>query len=186
MSTFIVANVSSVFPPTTTVKAYVTKGAQPIAPSSGPPPGSSVAEAEVSTEGKLELTGLVESTFYLLYAEVSSVARYLHIYVEPSGEVTVIATQATGDFVVTTAGKGFRIKEGSNAKMGTGTLVAGKATIANTSVTAESRIFLSASGAVAKAGALRLTSQTAKTGFNVESSNAEDVSTFAYEIKEPA
>jgi hypothetical protein len=187
MSTFISPNVSSVFPPTTTVKAYATKGAQPIAPSSGPPPGPVIAEAEVTAEGKLELTGLVESTFYLLYAEVSAVARYLHIYIERAGEVTVIATQATGDFAITTAGKGLKIKEGANAKMGSSTLVAGKVTVANKAVTAESRIFLQSKGAKGEhIGALTVTAKVAATSFTVESSNAEDAREFDYVIFEPA
>ena len=40
------------------------------------------------------------------------------------------------------AGQGVAVKEGVNCKQGTATLVAGTVTVANTSVTATSRIFL--------------------------------------------
>jgi hypothetical protein len=51
-------------------------------------------------------------------------------------------TGTTANFIAATAGKGFQIKEGSNARMGTATLVNGTVTISNTSVTANTRIFL--------------------------------------------
>lgn len=186
MASIAISNASATFPPTTTVKAYLQKGAQPTTTQSGPPPGVSAGEAEVQASGALTITGLTEGSFYLLAAEVAGAYRYLHAYVEKSGETLIIATQASGDFAVTTVGKGYRVAEGSNAKQGTGTLVAGKVTVANTSVTASSRIFLTRTGAITHAGALSVTSQTAGTGFNVESSNAEDAGSFNYEIFEPA
>lgn len=83
---------------------------------------------------------------------------------------------------VTTAGKGIRIKTGTNAKVGTGTLTAGAATIANTSVTVNSLIFVTNTGS--NTGLLAVTSQTAGVGFHVASSNAADISTFGYFIME--
>ncbi len=187
MSEIVVANASTLFPAGTTVKAYAQKGPQPITPQAGPPPGSVVAEAEVTAEGKLTITGLTEGTFYLFAAEVSGAYRYLHVYSEKAGETVVIATQATGDFAVTTAGKGFKVKEGANAKMGTATLVAGKVTVANTSVTATSRIFLQSKGAKGEhIGSLTVTAKVAATSFTVESSNAEDVRELDYIIFEPS
>lgn len=187
MSEIKVANASAVFPSGTTVKAYAQKGPQPITPQSGPPAGASVAEAEVQANGELTITGLAEKTFYLFSAEVAGAYRYLHVYCEAAGETVVIATQATGDFAVTTAGKGYRVKEGANAKMGTATLVAGKVTVANTSVTATSRVFLQAKGAKgAHIGGLTVTAKVAATSFTVESAEAEDVREFDYIIFEPA
>lgn len=49
----------------------------------------------------------------------------------------------TANVLINTAGKGIQIKEGSNARMGTATLSSGTITISNTSVTANTRIFVS-------------------------------------------
>lgn len=99
-----------------------------------------------------------------------------------------------GNFSVSVAGKGLRVKEGSNAKQGTGTLTNGVATISNTSVTANSRIFVSPSAlnASTAVGSLRVTAQTASTSFVVTSVKADastetgDQSSFSYEIFEPS
>lgn len=84
-----------------------------------------------------------------------------------------------------TAGFGFRVAEGSNAKQGTATLVAGTVTVSNTSVTANSRIFLTAQDNNTT-GALRVSARTASTSFDITSSNAGDSGLVAYEIFEPA
>ena len=51
-------------------------------------------------------------------------------------------TKFSGSIVLPFVGSGIEIKEGSNATMGTGTLVAGSATINTTKLTANSRIFI--------------------------------------------
>lgn len=187
MANLAVANASAVFPPGTTVKAYPQKGFNTITPQAGPPAGASAGEAAVAAGGSLTITGLVEGTFYLLAAEVEGAYRYLHARVDASGEVTVIATQANGDFAIMTAGKGLQVKEGANAKLGSSVLVAGKVTVANTSVTANSRIFVMAKGAKgAHIGGLTVTAKVAATSFTVESSDAEDAREFDYFIVEPA
>jgi hypothetical protein len=58
-------------------------------------------------------------------------------------------------------------------------------TVANTNVTANSRIFLTGQVLGGTAGGLNVTSRTAGTSFVVTSTNAADTSTFAYEIFEP-
>jgi hypothetical protein len=47
-----------------------------------------------------------------------------------------------GNVTLNTAGNGLQVKEGANARMGQATLVAGTKSIANTSVTANTRIFV--------------------------------------------
>lgn len=85
-----------------------------------------------------------------------------------------------------TAG-GLRVKEGSNAKQGIATLVAGTVTVANTSVTANSRIILTPQslGTVTRPAAVGVTARTAATSFVITSSDATDTSVVAYEIFEP-
>ena len=91
-------------------------------------------------------------------------------------------------FGVGTVGYGLVVKEGSNAKQGlSANMVSGAITIANTSVTANSRIFVSRDGtSAANAGALFVATQTAGVGFVVNSTNAADVVKVAYQIFEPA
>lgn len=96
----------------------------------------------------------------------------------------VLDTSANLSLVV--VGGGFRVKEGSNAKQGVATLVAGTVTVANTSVTANSRIFLTSQSDGGKPGFLRVSSRVAGESFTMTSSSPCDISVVAYEIFEPA
>jgi hypothetical protein len=89
------------------------------------------------------------------------------------------------DVVIGLAGKGLRVKSGSNARVGTATLAAGTVTVANTSVTANTIILLGGNAPVtANAGALYVSSVTPGTGFTVKSTNAADTSKFGYHLVE--
>jgi hypothetical protein len=96
-------------------------------------------------------------------------------------------TVTGGNTIVATAGKGLNIKEGSNARMGTGTLNgATEVTISTTAVTANSRIFLSIQApAGTPAGVIYVSSRVAATSFGVKGA-ASDTSTFAWMIVEPS
>lgn len=96
-----------------------------------------------------------------------------------------LTVKSTGDVGVMTAGNGLQVKEGSNAKQGTATLAAGTVTVSNTSVTANSRIMLTAQDNNT-AGALRVSARTAGTSFVITSSNGADTGVVAYQIFEPA
>jgi hypothetical protein len=91
-----------------------------------------------------------------------------------------------GNLLVQQAGKGLRVKEGSNAKQGTATLSAGSVTVSNTSVTANSRIFLTSQSDGGTPGFLRVSARSAGTNFTITSSSGSDTSTVAYQIFEPA
>lgn len=91
-----------------------------------------------------------------------------------------------GSFVAATAGGGFQVKEGTNACMGSATLVAGTVTVNTTKVTANSRIFLTAQTSGAAAGALRVSARVAGTSFTITSTSGTDTSLVAWEIREPA
>jgi hypothetical protein len=90
------------------------------------------------------------------------------------------------DFAINVAGKGLKVKEGSNAKMGTATLVAGAATVNTSVVTATSRIFLTVQTAGGTQGHLRISARTAGTSFTITSTSATETSTVAWLIVEPA
>lgn len=87
---------------------------------------------------------------------------------------------------INTAGQGIQVAEGSNAKQGlTGAMTAGSIVVSNTSVTANSRIFLTAQNTGGTPGALRVSARTPGTSFTITSSSGTDTSTVAYEIFEP-
>lgn len=91
-----------------------------------------------------------------------------------------------GNLRVLTAGQGVAIKEGANAKMGVATLVAGTVTVANTSVTANSRIHLTIQslGTVADPKPIAVTAKVNGTSFTIRSADATDTSVVAWEILE--
>lgn len=94
---------------------------------------------------------------------------------------------ALGNIDVQTAGNGYRTKEGANAKQGTFTLSGAATTVvANTSVTASSRIFMQTAtlGTVTAASTLAYT-VSAGTSFTVTPSQSTDTSTINFEIFEP-
>lgn len=87
-----------------------------------------------------------------------------------------------GNLSFTTAGNGILIKEGSNARMGVSTLVGGTVTVSNTSITANTRIFLTkqSSGTPVALGALSESARVAATSFTITSDNVTDTSNVAW------
>ena len=75
------------------------------------------------------------------------------------------------------------ITTGSNASAGTGTLVAGTATISTSAVTANSLIFLTdTSSSLTNLGSLSVSAKSAGTSFTVISTNILDTATFNWLI----
>lgn len=120
--------------------------------------------------------------------------------VGPAGSVAAaIQAVSTADFrIVSTAnGSSFTklmrltqaahpaYSESANMAQGVATMAAGTVTVANTSVTANSRIMLSRQTAGGTLGELSVT-KTAGTGFTITSTSSTETSTVAYLILEPA
>jgi len=99
--------------------------------------------------------------------------------------LTVSTLTASGNISTSVAGSGLRVKEGSNAKQGVATLTAGSAVVANTSITASSRIQLTSNADGGTPGFLRVSARSAGVSFTITSSSGTDTSTVAYEIFEP-
>lgn len=97
-----------------------------------------------------------------------------------------IPNSVVGNFAVGPAGNGLRVAEGANAKQGTSVLVAGTLVVANTSVTALSRIFLTSQVPGGTTGWLGISARVVGVSFTILSSNPLDTSTVAWEIFEPA
>ncbi|MFE6282425.1 glycosyl hydrolase family 28-related protein [Streptomyces sp. NPDC057877] len=83
------------------------------------------------------------------------------------------------------AGGGVAIAEGANARMGVATLAAGTVTVANTSVTATTRILLQRQAAGGAVGDLTYT-RNAGVGFTINSASGTDTSTVEWVMFEPA
>lgn len=118
-------------------------------------------------------------------ADVGAVSAYV---LKSGDTMTGDLTLTGGNVIAGTAGKGFQVKEGSNAKMGTATLVAGTKVVSNTSVTANSRVFLTVQslGTVTAPKAIAVTARTAGTSFTITSADATDTSVVAWTLLEPA
>lgn len=82
-------------------------------------------------------------------------------------------------------GGGVQIREGSNARMGTGVLTLGTVNISNSTITAFTRIFVSdAGGNIGSLGALYSTVTQIGSSFTVASSSPTDVSNFNWMMVE--
>lgn len=130
------------------------------------------ADSDTRIEGDTEVN--------LLFADAST-DRVGIGTATPSERLDVVG----GNVSITTAGNGLHVAEGSNARMGTATLVGGTVTVANTSVTANTRIFVSRSTTGGTEGHLS-TTQIAATSFTVNSSSGTDTSTVNWLLIEPA
>jgi hypothetical protein len=90
------------------------------------------------------------------------------------------------DIIIGLAGKGLRIKEGTNARMGTATLAAGTVTVNNTSITANTRIVLAVKTPGGTPGALFVNAVTVGTSFVIKSTSSTDTSVVGYVLFEAA
>jgi hypothetical protein len=84
--------------------------------------------------------------------------------------------EVTGNIALTTAGNKIKIATGTNASVGTSTLVAGTVTVSTTAVTASSKIFLTCGVVGGTQGILSVGTITGGTSFVINSSNAADTS----------
>ena len=93
-----------------------------------------------------------------------------------------------GQLALQVAGQGISIKEGSNAKMGTATLVAGTVVVNTTAFTANSRIFLmyQSFGTITLPSSLGVSARTAGTSFTITSAAVTDTSVVGWVILEPS
>lgn len=91
-----------------------------------------------------------------------------------------------GDWAILTAGRGLRVKEGTNAKAGLAVLVGGTLVVNTTAVTANSRIYLTTNTPGGTPGWLQVSARVAGTSFTILSSNGADTSSVAWLIVEPA
>lgn len=95
-------------------------------------------------------------------------------------------TVTSGNVTIGTAGNGLQIKEGTNARMGTLTLTgATPVVVPNTTVTANTRIFLTTNSPAGTPAFNWVSARTAGTSFSV-TGTAGDTSVVAWLLVEPA
>ena len=103
--------------------------------------------------------------------------------IQAGGQITT----AFGNLIVSQAGNGLKIKEGSDAKQGTAVLNGTTAVVVtNASVTANSRIFLTINTPGGTPGSPYVSARSAGVSFSIKSTGASDSSTVAYFITEPS
>ena len=112
----------------------------------------------------------------------------VNVFSGSTGSTMLCKIDGYGNFIAAAIGAGIKIKEGSNARMGVATLVAGTVTVSNTSVTANTRIQLTIQslGTVTAPKAIGITARSAGTSFTITSADATDTSVVAWELIEPA
>lgn len=106
----------------------------------------------------------------------------LNLVPKGSGDVFV----KIGNLVVDTVGKGLEVKEGANARMGVATLIGPSVTVANTSITAATRIFLTRQATIGTNGILSVAALTPGVSFSITSTNGADNGIVAWMLVEPA
>lgn len=128
----------------------------------------------IRADGRIELGGRVTAPDVTFFRDGST---RLH---------TTNTLLTEGDLQCDVVGRGLIVREGTNARMGTLTLNgATPVVVANTSVTASTRIFLTANAPGGTPGHFWVSARTAGTSFSV-TGTAGDTSTVAYLLVEPA
>lgn len=151
---------------------------------------------------RIRLNGSASSGIYFNHGAadagtIRGTTSGLDFFVPSAGNILNLASSGSasfiGDVVTLTAGFGLKIKEGSNARMGRSALVNGTVTVANTSVTASTEIFLTRRiQAGTTVGVLSVGTVTAATSFVINSLDlagslsADDDSTVNWLLIEPS
>ena len=139
--------------------------------------------SQVVPGNKSMLSSGIEIRSPMQFANPGSV-MYINASKVPAQSTKFQFSESTGVLTVS----GMKVAEGTNARMGTATLVAGTKVVTTSAVTANSRIFLTIQslGTVAVPKAIGVTARTAGTSFTITSADGTDTSVIAWEIKEPA
>ena len=116
---------------------------------------------------------------YGVYQSGASAKNYFAGIVGIGAVPTADQLEVTGNLSLTTSGNKLKIATGTNASLGTATLVAGTVTVSTTAVTSSSKIFLTCNTPGGTQGFLSAPagSITNATSFVINSSSASDTST---------
>jgi len=126
------------------------------------------------------------SQYLLKWGGVAQLISHANANVQLDWYTANLLKVPSANVAIQTAGDGLQIKEGTNAKQGTATLVAGTVTVNDTAVTSNSRIFLTTQSPGGTVGTPYVSARTAGTSFTITSTSSSDTSTIGYEIFEPS
>lgn len=115
----------------------------------------------------------------IIFRTATTTSLTEHLRVGTNGDVGV----TSGNLKVNTVAFGLQVKSGANGRIGQSTLVGGTVTVANTSITATSRIFLTVSAAGGTQGFLR-TTKSAGVSFTITSTSILETSVVDWFIVE--
>lgn len=151
--------------------------------------GGTGALVQVAADGDLDFgsgTGATDTKLYRSGVNALETPGFFAMGSGQSGGQFSIFGNAANSLRLGSGGGGIAVAEGANARMGVATLVAGTVTVANTSVTANTRIFLTSNADGGTPGTVRVSARVAGTSFTITSSSGADTSTVAYLLMEPA
>ncbi len=167
----------------------------PVVQNGGPlTPATLTVSGQTTLDGPVDVNGAVtfDGTTDFNAAVTFDAAVDMDNGLDVTGFTALESAQTSGSMAVFdgtkkalrlgSAGGGLSVKEGANARSGVSVLVAGTVVVANTSVTALSRIQLTAQslGTVTAPKALAVTARTPGTSFTITSADATDTSTVAW------
>jgi len=125
---------------------------------------------------------------YAIYCQSTAVSYFAgRIGIGLGNNTPGYPIDCAGNIASSAVGSGIRVAEGTNAKQGIAVLGAGGLiTVSNSSVTTNSRIFLTTQIPGGVVGSVYISARVVGTSFTIKSSSAVDTSTVAYEIFEPS
>lgn len=156
----------------------------------------------------LDVTGMVQASTGFLsngvcqLAQINGYTNFVAIYGKLSNGGVILGYNAgsnitatfnssgvdvsTGNITVSSAGKGLVIKGGANSRIGTATLSGGTVTVSNTTITANTRIFVTVQslGTVTTMKAVGVTARVNGTSFTITSADNTDTSVVAWQLIE--
>ena len=178
------ASVSGAFTVTLPTAGVTTGRTYVVKKTDGSSAGITVQPATGTVDGR-SVIQLVVGGDYTTWAWDGSTYRvvggYFYTGLLRTGDS--LLTDANGNLVMTITGTGLVVSEGSNAVQGTAVLNGTTAVVvANTTVSANSRIYLTIQTPGGTPGAPYVSAISAGVSFSVKSTNAADSSTVAYLI----
>lgn len=133
-----------------------------------------------STYGYVTTTGAASTGVRICPNETCSWSA-----LQSGGDLSGDATNG-GDIVVNKTGKGIKLKEATNGRLQSCTLSGGACTMANTTVTAATKVFCFSQADGGTPGWLRTSAKSVGTSYTVTSSSGADTSTIACILIEPS
>ena len=134
----------------------------------------------------LPIGGLIAGNLYYAFIESATSIRVAPFDATSiNGDTMIGALKILGANSYLDAGGGLRVPEVANSKQGITALVAGTVTVANTGITAVSRIIFSPYEGGLLTGIVRVSARVVGTSFTLTSTVVTDTANIAYEIFEP-